>query len=64
MKTGEDAIIVGVKEKVPEEELEEDQIVPPEIEGFKTDVQEVGLVTAPPNVEHEEMPKKGEVEEG
>jgi len=59
METDEDAIIVGVKEKVPEEVLEEDQIVPPEIEGFKTDVQEVGLVTAPPNAEHEEMPKKG-----
>jgi len=59
METDEDAIIVGVKEKVPEEELDKGQIVPPEIEGFMTDVQEVGIVTAPPNVEHEEMPKKG-----
>jgi len=59
METDEDAVIVGVKEKVPKEELDDDQIVPPEIEGHKTDVQEIGVVTAPPNVEHEEMPKKG-----
>ena len=59
METDEDAIIVGVEEKVPEEELDKDQIVPKEIEGHPTDCQEVGAITAPPNVEHEEMPKKG-----
>ena len=59
METDEDAIIVGVEEKVSEEELDDDQIVPPEIESFKTDVQEFGLITVPPNVEREEMPKKG-----
>jgi len=59
METDEDAIVVGVKEKIPEDKLDSNQIVPPEIEGFKTDVQEVGAITAPPNVEHEEMPKKG-----
>ena len=66
METDEDAIIVGVEEKVPEEELDDDQVVPPEIKGHKTDCQEIGIVTAPPNVEHEEMTKKGrqEVEEG
>ena len=65
METNEDAIIVGVEEKVSEEELDDDQIVPPEIESFKTDVQEFGLITVPPNVEREEMTKKGrqEVEE-
>jgi len=59
METDEDAIIVGVTEKKPEEELDDDQIVPRKIEGYKSDVQEVGLITAPPNVEHEKMPKKG-----
>jgi len=59
METDEDAIIVGVEEKVPEEELDDDQIVPPEIEGFRSDVQEFGPITAPPNTEHEEMSKKG-----
>ena len=60
METDEDAIIVGVEEKVSEEELDDDQIVPKELEdGVRTDVVEVGTITAPPNVEHEEMPKKG-----
>jgi len=49
METDEDAIIVGVEEKVPEEELDDDQIVPKDLEnGIKTDVQEVGVITAPP----------------
>jgi len=49
METDEDAVIVGVKEKVPEDELADDQIVPKELgNGTKTDVQEVGVITAPP----------------
>ena len=49
METDEDSIIVGVEEKVPEEELDDDQIVPKELGNeIKTDVQEVGVITAPP----------------
>jgi len=60
METDEDAVIVGVTEKKPEDELDDDQIVPKELgNGVRTDVVEVGTITAPPNVEHEEMPKKG-----
>lgn len=42
--TTEECIIVGVTEKVPENQLSDDEIIPSQIDGVKTDVQEVGEI--------------------
>lgn len=39
--TGDLAIIVWVEEKLPPDELEEDELVPREVDGVPTDVQEM-----------------------
>lgn len=41
-KTNEDSIVVMVEKKVPEKQLSRKDIIPPELEDFKTDVQETG----------------------
>ena len=45
-KNGKPAICVLVKRKVPAGELRPDQLVPPTIEGFETDVLEAGTPEA------------------
>lgn len=44
--TGEPAIIVYVSKKVPESELEADQVLPKEIEGIRVDVVQSGEIKA------------------
>lgn len=46
--TGEESVVIGVKKKKKEEELSDKEIVPSKIDRFKTDVQEVGEIRAPP----------------
>lgn len=46
--TGEQVITVLVTEKKPEYTLEEEQIIPRELDGVRTDVVEVGEIQAPP----------------
>jgi len=38
-KRGKEVIIVFVKQKVPESQLERSAVIPKELEGFETDVQ-------------------------
>ena len=45
---GQDVILVLVSRKVPREQLAPREVVPEELEGFPTDVVEVGTPTAPP----------------
>jgi hypothetical protein len=45
---GRDVILVLVSRKVPREQLAPGEVVPEELEGFPTDVVEVGTPTAPP----------------
>ena len=47
-KGGRPAIKVFVSRKLNEAELSKDQIVPRTLEGFPTDVEEIGVVTAQP----------------
>jgi len=55
-ETDETAIIVKVKNKVAESELDDEQIIPKEIEGFKTDVLDLGSeIAIPPLMK---MPEK------
>lgn len=42
--TDEECIVVGVTEKLPESVLHSDQVIPKEVGGYKTDVQEVGEI--------------------
>lgn len=44
--TGEISLIVLVDQKVPLTELAPNEIVPPELEGIRVDVQEIGTVQA------------------
>jgi hypothetical protein len=44
--TGEISLIVLVDQKVPLTELAANEIVPPELEGIRVDVQEIGTVQA------------------
>ncbi|WP_197036111.1 hypothetical protein [Fischerella sp. PCC 9605] len=45
-KEGKPVIKVFVERKVPESELQPQEIVPKSIEGCETDVEEIGIVTA------------------
>lgn len=47
-KTGETALVAFVRAKKPLSELEEDELLPDEIEGVKVDVQEIGDVSIEP----------------
>jgi hypothetical protein len=46
---GRDVILVLVSRKVPREQLAPGEVVPEELEGFPTDVVEIGAPTAPPS---------------
>jgi hypothetical protein len=46
---GRDVILVLVSRKVPQEQLAPGEVVPEELEGFPTDVVEIGAPTAPPS---------------
>ena len=43
-KTDEPAIVVFVTKKVPRSQLREEDIIPRELEGFKVDVQQTGVI--------------------
>lgn len=45
-KAGKDVIMVFVTHKVTESELQPQEVVPKMLEGFETDVEELGVVTA------------------
>lgn len=45
-KDDRDVIKVLVTHKVPESELRREDVVPKRIEGYETDVEEIGVVTA------------------
>lgn len=45
-KTGKEVIKVFVTHKVPESALQPQEIVPKTLEGYETDVEESGVVTA------------------
>ena len=45
-KAGKDVIKVFVTQKLPESALEPDEIIPKTLEGYQTDVEEIGVVTA------------------
>ena len=43
---GKEVIKVLVTRKVPESQLKPDQVIPKTLEGYETDVEEVGIITA------------------
>jgi hypothetical protein len=43
---GKEVIRVLVTRKVPESQLKPDQVIPKTLEGYETDVEEVGIITA------------------
>jgi hypothetical protein len=45
-KEGKPILVVFVTHKVPKSKLQPQEIVPKLIEGYETDVQEIGVVTA------------------
>ena len=45
-KAGREVILVFVTHKVPEPELQPQEVVPKVLAGYETDVQEIGTVTA------------------
>lgn len=45
-KAGKPAILVFVTHKVPESSLQPQEIIPKTLDGFETDVQEIGSITA------------------
>ncbi|UCG02733.1 MAG: hypothetical protein JSW11_01830 [Candidatus Heimdallarchaeota archaeon] len=45
-ETNELAIVVGVSEKLPENKLKKTDIIPKKLDGIKTDVIQVGEITA------------------
>lgn len=45
-KAGKDIIKVFVTQKLPESALQPDEIIPKTLEGYQTDVEEIGVVTA------------------
>jgi len=59
-ENGEKAAVAFVTEKKPESELDEEQILPKEVEGWKVDVQEVGQVSIEP-AEPEKVQDTGEI---
>jgi len=47
-RRGEQTIKVLVREKVPESSLRPEHVVPKRLEAYRTDVEEIGTVTAQP----------------
>ncbi len=45
-KAGKNVIKVFVTQKLPESALQPDEIIPKTLEGYQTDVEEIGVVTA------------------
>jgi hypothetical protein len=45
-KAGKEVIKVFVTHKVPESALQPQEVVPKTVEGYETDVEEIGVVTA------------------
>jgi hypothetical protein len=45
-ESGKDVIVVFVEQKLPEDSLRPQEIVPKSIEGYPTDVREIGVVSA------------------
>lgn len=45
-RAGQPVIKIMVSKKVPESELQRDQVLPKELEGYAIDVEEVGEITA------------------
>lgn len=45
-KAGKNIIKVFVTQKLPESALQPDEIIPKTLEGYQTDVEEIGIVTA------------------
>lgn len=45
-KGGEEVIKVFVTSKVPESDLQPHEIIPKRLDGYRTDVEELGVVTA------------------
>jgi hypothetical protein len=45
-KEGKEVIVVFVTHKVPRRALQPDEVVPKVLEGYVTDVEEIGIVTA------------------
>jgi hypothetical protein len=43
---GKEVIKVFVTRKVPESQLKPDQVIPKTLEGYETDVEEIGIITA------------------
>jgi hypothetical protein len=43
---GKEVIKVFVTQKVPESQLKPDQVIPKTLEGYETDVEEIGIITA------------------
>lgn len=43
---GKEVIKVFVTQKVPESQLKPDQVIPKTLEGYETDVEEAGIITA------------------
>lgn len=48
-RNDQDVIKVFVTHKVPESELQSTEVVPKDIDGYRTDVEEIGVVTAQGN---------------
>lgn len=44
--SGNDVIVVFVEQKLPEDSLQPEQIIPKSIEGYPVDVRELGVVSA------------------
>ncbi len=47
-KAGTPVIKVFVTHKLPESDLQPDQVVPKTLDGYQTDVEEIGVVTTQP----------------
>lgn len=45
-KSGKEVIKVFVSHKVPESDLQHQEIIPKVLEGYETDVEEIGVITA------------------
>lgn len=50
-KEGKEVIKVFVTRKVPESDLQPEEIVPKKLDQYQTDVEEIGVVTAQPKLE-------------
>ena len=45
-ESGEDVVVVFVEQKLPEDSLQPQEVVPKSIEGYPVDVRELGVVSA------------------